>query len=91
MAEPVTVKLKKPLTVGDETITELTFRPMNGRLAKQVKTDTDHAFGMLLAVTEASCGVTAAVTNQLEGDDLDEVLAVAQDFTPGGRRIGAGR
>lgn len=87
MAEPklVTVKLRSPIQFGSETISELVFRPMNAGMARQVKTDTDHAYAMMLEVAQRCCGQTAAVMNQLEGDDLDEVLTVAQGFIPLGR------
>lgn len=78
MAEPVTVKLRKPIPFGSETITELTLRPVKGKDLRRLK--ADRPIPMTLELAGYLSGQVTEVIDELEGGDLAEVLRVASDF-----------
>jgi hypothetical protein len=86
MTEPVTLKLRKPITLGSQTITELTFRPIKGKDLRRLKEPAERAMAMTLELAGLLSGQTTQVIDEIEGEDLQEVLRVVSGFfgaTPG--------
>jgi hypothetical protein len=81
--EPVTVKLRAPISFGKETVEELTFRlPTAGELRK-LSIRTGFELDYVLGLAGVISGQPDAVINKLSGEDLEEVVAVVSGFTPG--------
>jgi hypothetical protein len=77
---PVVVKLKYPVDLGSEHITELAFR--RGRMGdlKGVKLDGVPPADQLMLLASRMCGKQIQVIEKLDAEDGAEVLAVALDF-----------
>jgi hypothetical protein len=82
----VTVKLRKPIEVGSQTITELTFRELSGKDLRKLPPGNE--MDKLLALAARLSGQNDVVIDRLTGDDLGEVIEVVNSFTPGGRTTG---
>lgn len=89
MAEPVTMKLKRPITQGSQVIEELTFRPATAKDFRHLPTVTGFEMDTLLTLAGRLSGQTDPVIDKLEGDDLEEVIALVSGFMPGSRRTGS--
>ncbi len=79
MAEPVIIKLRKPITFGSKTLDQLTIRPLKAKDLRRMK-DSDSALQSTLNMASYLSGEVSQVIDELEGDDLREVLEVVNDF-----------
>jgi hypothetical protein len=77
---PRVVKLKHPVDLGSEHITELTFR--RGRMGdlKGLKVDGVPPAEQLMLLASRMCGKQIQVIEKLDAEDGAEVLGVALDF-----------
>lgn len=73
--QPVTIKLRKPVVLGSETITEVTVRPATGKDFRGLP-EKDRGLKLAGRLT----GQSDAFIDKLESRDLKEVMAVVQDF-----------
>jgi len=79
MSEPVTIKLRKPITFGSRTIEQLTIRPVKGKDLRRMK-DSDSALQSSLNMAGILSGEVSEVIDELAGEDLAEVLEVVNRF-----------
>lgn len=75
-ANPVTIKLRKPVDIGSETITEVTVRPATAKDFRGLP-EKDRALKLAGRLT----GQSDAFIDKLEFRDLKEVMAQVQDFS----------
>jgi hypothetical protein len=80
------VKLRNPIQVGSQTITELEFRPLCAKDLRKLPADS--GLDMALALAARLSGHNDVVIDKLTGDDLTEVVGLVADFMPGGRTTG---
>ena len=86
MAEPVTIKLTKPIIFGSETISELTLRPIKGKDYRRLKATS--GMGIILELAGYLSGQVTQVIDELEGEDLQEVILAVSVFMGSSREIG---
>lgn len=86
--ESRTVKLRSPIEFGPKRIEELTFRPVTGKDLRGFRITPGLEIEAMLVLAGRLAGQVDAVIDQLTGEDLEEVLAIAADFLPGTRRTG---
>ena len=79
MAEPVTIKLRKPITYGSRVIDQLTIRPIKAKDLRRVGGD-DSLLKASLNMASWLSGEVSEVIDELEGEDLAEVLGVVERF-----------
>lgn len=79
MSEPVTVKLRKPITFGGRTLAQLTFRPPKAKDLRKIK-DTASAIDVTLSMAGWLSGELNEMIDQLEGADISRVRDVIQGF-----------
>lgn len=86
---PKIVKLKHPVTFGEEVIEELKFR--RGKLGdiKGMKLGSEVAANDLCLIAARMAGQPPKVIEMLDVEDGGEVLSIALDFY--GRCLGAGK
>lgn len=87
-SKPITLKLRKPIQFGQETIAELTFRPSKAKDFRGVKADRAYPFDFALELAGRLSGQTRGIIDELSGDDLEEVIEIVNGFTPGGQPTG---
>ena len=73
----VTVKLKKPLQHGNETISALTIKPCKFKYLKGLSED---GFARTLTLASKLSGVPETVIGELEDEDIGAVSKVVNDF-----------
>lgn len=77
--EPVVIKLRKPITLGNRTIDQITIRPVKAKHMRAIKqSDSDMATTLLMA--SKLSGEISEVIDELEGEDLREVLEAVNAF-----------
>jgi len=87
--EPKVLKLKHPITLGSETITELEFRgPLKGKHVKGIPLGNAMCMEHILMVGGRLCAQPPSVMAELEGEDLFAVMGITSGFLPGGPSIG---
>lgn len=79
MSEPVTIKLRKPITFGNRTVAELTIRPIKAKDLRRIN-DADSSMVQALDLASYLSGEVKQVIDELEGDDLWEVVAAVNGF-----------
>lgn len=82
MAEPVTIVLKTPITIGKEhpiVITELTFRPLKAKDLRGFKLTELDGVNAVLTIAGRLSGQPNNVLDELS-DDLGEVVRVVTGF-----------
>jgi hypothetical protein len=85
--EPVVITLRKPITFGSRTITELTIRPCKGKDLRRI----DERLGntkTALSMAGWLSGEPTQVIDELEGQDLGEVMDAVNGFLFAIRGIG---
>ena len=88
MAEPVTRVLDNPITLGKKTITEITFKPINGGHMRRVKSAASQEIAMTMELVSLCSGEVTQVTDQLEGNDLMFAMEVVGNFLDPSRKSG---
>lgn len=78
MAEPVTYKLKKPIIFGEETITELQFKPLKFKHLKGVNLEDKIASTLTLA--SRLSGHPEPVIGEMDIEDVPEVASLISGF-----------
>lgn len=76
--ESVTIKLRKPVVIGSETITQVTVRPVSGADLRNLP---ENGLDRTLKLAGRLTGQTDLFIDKLVGQDLTEVLAVVGGFT----------
>lgn len=79
MSEPVVITLRKPVRAGQETIAELTIRPVRGKDLRRLN-PSDPPLVQTLNMLSWLSGQPMKVVDELEGDDLGTALGVVNDF-----------
>lgn len=79
MSEPVTIKLRKPITFGSRTVEQLTIRPIKAKDLRRLK-DSDSDLAKAIAMACHLTGEITEIIDELQGADLAEVLKVVNDF-----------
>lgn len=83
--------LKKPVSVGETTVAELSFREelVAGDLRGiKLSSLSDPASDDLLKIAGRLCGQTDAVMNKLSLADMSEVIGIIGGFLSGGLETG---
>lgn len=87
MAEPKTIKLRTPIALGAEGVSEITIRPVTGKDLRGLDVKKGN-LDMTLTLAGRLSGQPDIVIDKLTGKDLAEVLSVTGDFlgecTPSG-------
>lgn len=78
MADPVTIKLRRPVKFGERTVAQLTIRPLKAKDLRKMKDGSPMQQSLNMASTLS--GEIEEVIDELEGEDLGEVLAVVNRF-----------
>ncbi len=78
-SEPVTIKLRKPITIGNRTVEQLTIRPVKAKHMRAIKANDTSLSTTLLMASKLS-GEISEVIDELEGDDLRDVLEAVNAF-----------
>lgn len=81
------VKLKYPVTFGERTITELTFRRLKARDMKDMPAD-GQKMSDIFKVLSRMCGEAQPVIEELDGEDLKEATKAMTSFLTLGQEIG---
>ena len=85
---PVTIKLRKSIEAGSETITEFTLRPIAGKdMRFRVTEEKRPGMGAMWRLGRLS-GHRQDVTDKLSGSDLKAVLKVVNDFLADSQETG---
>ena len=82
----VVLKLKEPIQVGSEQITELKFRKMKAKDIRNLPAAPNT--GDLLNIAGKLCAQPPSVIDELGMEDTVEVLEVVSSFLPGSRPTG---
>lgn len=81
---PKTVKLRTPIVLGKETVTELTFRPPTGKDFRKLRMEKGLELDAVLVFAGRLAGQPDIVIDKLEGEDLAEVIGIANVFMAAG-------
>lgn len=87
MSEPVTITLRKPIRSGNDSVTELTIRPVKGKDLRRLK-PTDPPLVQTLNMLSWLSGQPMQVIDELEGDDIGQAMEVVNDFLFATQRTG---
>lgn len=79
MSDPVVITLRKPITFGGRTVTQLTLRAPKGKDLRRIK-DSTSSLEDALDMAGWLSGEIKEVIDELEGDDLKEVIKVVNGF-----------
>lgn len=94
MAEPVTIVLKAPITIGKENptvVTEITFRPMKAKDLRGYTLSGLDEMNAVLGLAGRLSGQPNHVVDELSGEDLAEVISLVTGFIKGSLLIGSER
>lgn len=83
-----TVTLKHPITHGSQTITELVFRPLKAKDLRRLQSPHTKPMAMTLELAGYLSGQTIQVIDELQGEDVQEVIALVGGFIGGSQATG---
>ena len=84
----VSIELKKPIKLGAETYTALSFRPLKGKDLRRLKVVEGYSTDVILTLAGKLAGVPTQVIDELTGEDLGNVLTLVGGFMPGSPSTG---
>lgn len=79
MADPITIKLRKPITFGSRVVEQLIIRPVKAKDLRRIKA-SDSNLQTTLNLASWLSGEVAEVIDELEGEDLAEVVSAVDGF-----------
>lgn len=86
MSQPFTYKLKTPIELGTETITEVTIGKIKGKHMRSLPANpSDFTMDVLMNLASKVTAQSGAVFDEMGSEDLVEVLGIV------GERLGAGQ
>jgi hypothetical protein len=86
VSEPITVKLKNPITLGSQTIDEFTLRTPKAKDFRRLPMEPK--IGDLLDLLGSLAGQPKPVIDELSVEDLGTLMEITGGFVPGGRGTG---
>ena len=81
--QKVTITLRTPITLGSQTHTEMTFRPVTGKDMRLMPVDEKRPVAGVMWMMGRLSGQTQAVTDKLIGSDLKAAIDVVNGFLEG--------
>ncbi len=85
----VTIQLRTPITVGSQTHTEITLRPVKGKDMRYMVVDDKRPVAAVMWMAGRLSGLTQQVTDELLGVDLKAVTDAVNTFLAGTPETGA--
>jgi hypothetical protein len=88
MADPVTIKLAKPITAHGETLNELKLRAptvaemrVSGQPYRVLPNGVQADYAACAQLLQVICAIPPSAVNQLDASDFDEAAMVLVGFT----------
>ena len=89
MAKTVTYKLKTPIQIGSETITEIQIGQIKGKHMRSLPGDPKlYNMGVIMDLASKVTGQAGAVLDEMDSEDLLEVCGIVGERLGAGQKIG---
>lgn len=86
MAQPVIYKLKTPVQVGSDTVTEVKIGSIKGKHMRALPGDPKlYTMGTIMDLAAKVMGESAIVLDEMEAEDLVEVCGIVGERLAGGQ------
>lgn len=86
MSDPVVYRLKRPVALGSETVTEVTIGAIKGKHMRALPGNPSaFTMGTIMELAQRVTGQPSVLFDEMDSDDLMEVCAIV------GERLGAGQ
>ena len=82
--------LKHPVTIGTETITELKFGRVKGKMMRHLPADPKlYTMGVMMDLASKVTGQSSIVFDEMDSEDLVEVMEIVGELFGAGPTTGA--
>lgn len=85
-----TYKLKHPVTIGSETITEVKFRRIKGKDMRSLPGDPrSYTMGTIMDLAAKVMGEASVLLDEMDSEDVVEVASIVGELLNAGQPTGA--
>lgn len=89
MKEEITYTLKRPITIGSETHTEVKIGRVKGKHMRALPADPKlYTMGVIMDLAAKVMGESAVLLDEMDSEDLTEVCGIVGERVAGGQTNG---